>query len=81
MGKTYSKQEEIIIAQNGANNSDWTNVESHIKISSIMLLVILMIIVCVIFYVSCRKCKRGIQSGLRKEIGTVIQQQVQAQTV
>lgn len=40
MGKPHSKEEEIIIAQNGANQSDLTNMENHIKLCGIAIFIL-----------------------------------------
>lgn len=72
MGKSYSKQEEIIIAQNGANNAKNSSLEEKIEqyglwITGILVTILIIISVCVI-----KKCNRGIKKWTRKEIVSAV---------
>lgn len=77
MGKTYSKNEEIIIAQNGANQLDFTNVESHIKNHYYIAITVLLLIIIIICYLCCGKCTGIVKKCFRKEMDSVIQKQRQ----
>lgn len=46
MGKTYSKQEEIIIAQNGTNNASQTSLEQKVELYGIALASLLVFLFC-----------------------------------
>lgn len=82
MGKSYSKNEEIIIAQNGANQLDFTNIESHVKMYGIIILVIGLIILAVILCKCCVKCrsfsKKWMDKNMEKSIKKFQEAQLQS---
>lgn len=82
MGKSYSKEEEIFITQNGANNADYSAMEKHIQLYGIGVLLIVIIMSLILVYFCCGKCRSHISVWLRKEMGSTIQQiQTQSQNV
>lgn len=71
MGKTYSvekKTEEVIIAQNGANNASNSHIEQTIEKYGWIVLVILAAIVIYYSYMIHQKCKKNIKKMLQKEM-------------
>lgn len=72
MGKSYSKQEEIIIAQNGANDASQSSLEQKMEMYSILIAIIMLILLvfgaCFIF----KKCNKGMKKWARKEMISVI---------
>lgn len=82
MGKSYSKEEEIIIAQNGANQADYSAMESHMQLYGIGVILIVIIVSLIIMYKCCGKCSSYASTWLRKEMGNTIQTlQAQSQNV
>lgn len=67
MGKSYSKQEEIIIAQNGANNASQTTVEQKLETYGTVILIILGIILLFGILVMCKRCHSGVKKWARME--------------
>lgn len=71
MGKTYSvekKTEEVIIAQNGANNASNSHYEQTIEKYGLIIFGIAIIIAIYITYRMFKRCKQGAQKILRKEM-------------
>lgn len=93
MGKTYSKREEVIIAQNGANNASQSTLEQKFDKYGIVVICLLSAVMLIGIYLLYKRCNRGIKKWARKELGSVavlnvadkaVQQNttpVQAQTV
>lgn len=52
MGKTYSKDEEIIIAQTGSNQAEYSPLESHMQTYVLMMsIIVLLLALFIILYV------------------------------
>lgn len=73
MGKTYSKQEEIIIAQNGANQVDLTNVKSHMKMVGVAIIILGILLLGVIMCKCCGRLKLSATGWMHKTMGSSIQ--------
>lgn len=74
MGKTYSKSEEIIIAQNGANSANFSEIETHMKLYGALSIVIVVLLTGLIMYYCCGACRTRTRGWLRKEMDNTVQQ-------
>lgn len=72
MCRSNVKQEEIIIAQNGANNAEQSSVEKKIDMYGILIGTLIAIIVTVMIYIVCKKCNRKVKSWARRELATAV---------
>lgn len=81
MGQSYNKQEEVFIAQNGANQASYSSLESSIKTYGILTLGIAIAIGIVIMCWCCGTCRARIRKQLKKEVGDFIQKAQMDQTV
>lgn len=71
MGKTYSvekKTEEIVIAQNGANEATTSHIEQILPRVELILTIIGIIITIYAAYRVFKKCKQGTRKMLNKEM-------------
>lgn len=66
MGQTQSK-DEVIIAQSGANSAN-ANFETKLEMISCTLLGVLAVVGLIITFCMYKKCKKGSESWLRKQI-------------
>lgn len=53
MGKTYSKDEEIIIAQTGSNQAEYSPLESHMQTYVLMMSIIVLLLALFIILYLC----------------------------
>lgn len=72
MGKSYSKSEEIIIAQNGANNASNSSLEQKIEVYGTVVASFLVLFLLCATCLLCKKCKKGVKTWARKEFITAI---------
>lgn len=71
MGKTYSvekKEEEVIIAQNGANQATTSKLEMKLETMTIMMTVMAVIIGVALAVAAYKICRHGTGRALRKEL-------------
>lgn len=71
MGKQVSKQEEIIIAQNGANSASTSNLEVNVKLYGSIMLAVLILLGLLFLYFCAKKCKMASSSWMQHQIKTV----------
>lgn len=69
MGKGQSKETEVVIAQNGANNAriDQTETEKKMEIYNIVIVIGVVILITFAVYMFCKNCRKSIKKWLRKE--------------
>lgn len=72
MGKSYSKSEEIIIAQNGANNANQSSVEQKLELYGAVVASVLVLLILFAMCFLCKKCKKGATNWAKKELITVM---------
>lgn len=67
MGKSYSKQEDVIIAQNGANSASTTSLEQKIELYGLFLVAIIILLLLITAFIMCRKARKGARNWARKQ--------------
>lgn len=75
MGGNQSKHEEILIAQNGANNASprITEVETKVNSNFVMLMVLTVAVVLMYLYVAFRLYKNHLRKLFRKDMNAASQ--------
>lgn len=76
MGKSYSKTEEIVIAQNGANSASTSSLEQKIEMYGITIITILIILFLIALTCVYKNCNKGVRKWARKELAAVSLSQV-----
>lgn len=79
MGKSYSKNEEIVIAQNGANQADFTNIENHLKMYGVLMVVIGVMLMLIILCKCCGVCHLSGKKWIQRQMENTIQKFQNAQ--
>lgn len=70
MGKTQSKNEEIIIAQNGANNANprLTDVEAKLSAMSIIDMILIGSVILIFLYIAYQHHRRHMRKMIKKDL-------------
>ncbi|CAB3248533.1 unnamed protein product [Arctia plantaginis] len=72
MGKAYSKQEEIVIAQNGANSASNSSLEQRIELYGLVMASSLAITFIVAVWFVFKRCHIGAKKWARKEFFSAV---------
>lgn len=72
MGKSYSKQEEIIIAQNGANNADQKSLDQKLEIHGIMMASLIVMVLLIVIGCLLKKCHQGSKKWAQKQLRAAV---------
>lgn len=80
MGKSYSKQEEIVIAQNGANGatSSVSEINANFKLYGTLMLIVFVLLVLMFTYFCMSKCKRHSQKWIQRQVRTLVPENISA---
>lgn len=80
MGSKQSKTEEIVIAQNGANDVDYSSIEQKLERHGMIVTTTIIIIMLVIGFVIYKKCRNVTGKWIRNQVvlPTTLAQAVQA---
>lgn len=68
MGKSYSKQEEIVIAQNGANGASTSSMEKKMEVYGIVITCVVVLLLLIGVYIVMHKCNKSVKKWARKEM-------------
>lgn len=68
MGKQYSKNEEVIVAQVGANSASNSFVENHVKTYGSIIVIMLAIMIIFLTLYCIVRCRAGIKMWFRGEL-------------
>lgn len=71
MGKTYStekRNEEVIIAQNGANDATHSHFEQQMEKYGTSISIVVMVIILAIIYIVYKKCIQRVRKVVRQEV-------------
>lgn len=82
MGKTYStekKTEEIIIAQNGANDATNSHFEQQVEKYGMAMSAVTILIIIAILYLVYKKCIQRARKVIRKEMAAAHNNQISPQ--
>lgn len=74
MGTTYSiekKQEEVVIAQNGANQASTSHMEYKLEVMGIIISVMAAIICITLVFIVCKVCANKTKRLLRQELSAL----------
>lgn len=72
MGSYHNKQEEVIIAQNGANNASQSAWEQKIETYGIVIAGLLAIILLISIILICKKWNKGVKKWAKNQIVAVV---------
>lgn len=72
MGKSYSKREEIVIAQNGANSANQSSLEQRIEFYGLAIGSLVVILLIIVACLMVKRCHRGTKRWIRKELSSAV---------
>lgn len=72
MGKSYSRPEEIIVAQNGANDASHSSLEEKVQMYGIVIAIMIIFLIAIGAYFIFGRCNKNMKKWARKEMISVV---------